>query len=390
MSSEYVGSVEVNVLRTTGEVEQAREEWEAISSSSSGPTPHPWSDHGYFIERLARQPGFVRPHVLMLREGDARGLLPARIVEERVPWRVGGRRAMSSRARVLRVANGGLIGLTSQASAEAAVAALLAALSQGDADLVYLHELNEASALAAAARAAPGLSRDPCPRTAPSYTIDLPGTYEEFFRSRSANTRKAINRARNLTSRHLAEPIYVRYDSVDGLDRVMADCEAIAAGTYQREIGVGFHDDPQTRDFVEWALRRGWLHVHVLYDGARPVAFSHMLRYRGTLHLRDTGFDTDYANCRPGTALLANMIEEACASFVSERVDYGAMDADYKRQFSNERIGLVSMYLFSPSLRGQAMRAKRAATGAADRLARSVLGAELGRKLSRRIKALRR
>lgn len=390
MRHSSVHVAEFSVLRSVEEVEKTRDVWEAAASSPDCPPPHPWTDYDYFTSRVVGEPGFIRPHVLVLREGDRVGIVPARIVEERIRWQVGGKTLLSSRARVLRVSNGGMIGLGSAASAGTAIAALRAALASGDADILYLHEVENDSAFAAAARAVPFFARDQFARMAPSYALDVPASYDDFLRSRPTKTRTDLRSALKRVNKALKEPRFVRYDRPEDLERIVADCNAIAALAYQRELGVGFRDDPETRAMTTWALQRGWLCAHVLYDGDKPVAFSHELLYRGTLHGRDTGYDPQYASCRPGTALLVQVIEESCANPAVKTFNFGVMESNYKRKLATSCSELVSMYVFAPTARGLLMKAKRTVTGMADRLARSALGAERARRWARRLSRLRR
>jgi len=350
---------------------------------------HPWSDLAYFTERLVPQEGFVRPHVIAVERGGATtGLVVGRLLAEEIPWRVGGRRVLRSRARVLRVGSSGVMGDPSPEAARAVVAEVRAALARGEADAAYFHQLPEDSALAVEVARVPGAAaRDRFVRRVPWWTLELPATFEEFRASRSKSVRRALSRYMNKLLREVPALRLERYAGSGDMEVVMRDCTAVADLTYQRRIGVGFADDAATRDFVRWTLGAGWLRSHVLYDGDRPIAFWNHLTHARTLHTRETGYDPDYARLRPGVFVLAKIIEEACEDPRLERVDYGATETDVKREMGSHRSHLVSLYVFSGRPGGLVMAAKRAATGATDRFARSLLGSERARRWARRLKA---
>lgn len=390
MSELLTTEVEVRVLRSIEEVEDAGEVWRSIQSPPGSPPLHPFSDYDYFLTRAVLRKGFLRPHVLLLMEGDRAGIVPGLIEERDILWGVGGKSVLRSRGRVLRVNNGGLIGLASRASAEAAVAQFRAALRAREADLVNLHEIEDESEIGKASRRVPFLMRDHFARTVPHFVLDLPATYDEFYQSRSKNAKEALNRARNLTRRKIKDLRVVRYDRTDDLEPIMTDCDAVASRTYQRDMGIGFKNDAATRDHIAWALKAGRLRAHVLYDGARPVAFWHHILYRGTMHTRETAFDADYSNSRPGFYLLSKAIEDSIADPVVERFDFGPMDVDYKRKLCTSQSNLVTVHIFPLSFKGFGMMAKRLATVAAEHFVLSVLGRDRARKLARSVRSLRR
>src|SRR5262245_2690478 len=108
----------VRILRDLRELAPVLEAWRALET-------HPWSDADYYLEHVARQPEFERPHVLVLeREGRPVGLVAGQLRREAVPWRIGNLTLGRSRARVLWVGAGGVMGEVSEATARAIVGAL--------------------------------------------------------------------------------------------------------------------------------------------------------------------------------------------------------------------------------------------------------------------------
>ena len=368
-------------IRVLRELEEVR----ALRSGWARQQWHPLGDVDHLLERVARQPDFVRPCVVVAEAGGGVvGILGAAFFDEEIAWRVGGHPVLHSRARVLRLAAPCLMGRWPPALLEAAFGVLRNALGEGEADALYLHQIERASPLARAALDDPGPGRrDPFPRSTRSWHLDLPESLDAFLASRGRVLRKGLRRYTRRIEQSLPDLRLVRCDAPHELDRILRDSAAVARRTYHANLGVAFVDDEATRDFVAWALCAGWFRAHFLYAGARPIAFSHALHYGRTLFLRDTGFDPDFAEYRAGTYLLLRMIEEHCA-LGTRTFDYGVFEAEYKRQLGTRSSDVVSAYVFARTAAGRALFAKRLLTGAADRTARAVLGPR-ARQLSRRI-----
>jgi hypothetical protein len=62
------------------------------------------------------------------------------------------------------------------------------------------------------------------------------------------------------------------------------------------------------------------------------------------------------------------------------------MDAPYKQGVASHRSHLVSAYIFSSAPQGLVLALARGMTGAADRLARRLLGGERARRWARRLR----
>lgn len=369
------------VLRETQALEGVRELWSAQQR-------HPWSDLDFTLSCAARESGFVRPHVLVLEEdGRAQALLVASLRDEELAWRLGSRALLRSRARVLRVATGGLLGLDSAERARAVARELLASLERGEADALYLHEVERGAPLLSELARQPGvLQRDPLRRPVTGWALDLPGSYQEFRQGLSKKTRTNLNYTANLIQRRLgAELALVCYQRPADLELLLRDSEELARRTYGRRAGIGFADTPSARRVLGHALAHGWLRAHVLYAGARPIAFSHGLVYGRTFFGRHTGFDPAFADLRPGVFLLARIIEELCRERTVDCIDFGVMDNEFKRSFGTRRYERVSTYVFARGWKGVRLALGRALVGGLDQVARAALGASRARRLARRI-----
>jgi hypothetical protein len=373
------GAVTTRALCALEDLGAAEATWNALQH-------HPAGDLGFYRNCLAREEGFGRPHVVLLDcAGAGKTLAASHLGVERITWRVGSVALGRSRARVLRLAGSGLLGTLDSSLAEALAAELLGVLARGEADALYLHELDPATPLLAAlAQRAGRLQRDRGAHASTGWLLDLPPDFEAFRSGLSKKTRANLNHTTNLLRRRLGPELALAcYRSPEDIGRLLTDSEAIARRTYHRRSAVGFHPTPVARARLEHAAAAGWLRGHVLYAGARPIAFSHGLLYRGTFHGRHTGFDPDFAALRPGVYLVARIVDELCG--VAERFDLGVMDNDFKRSFATRSYARLSTYVFAPSPRGLALALARAASGGLDCAARRLLGASAARRLARRV-----
>jgi len=365
------------VLRRVEELSALEPVWRTLET-------HPASEYGAFL-RSTRDSG-ERPFVMAHQRGRCvTGLLAARLVAENVRWRVGSLALLRGRARVLRVGSGAAMGECSAQGAHATLKELLLALERDEADGIYLHQLERGAPLERAARELPTrLMRDPFPRVVTGWTLDLTEGFEHFLASRSKSVRKGYRRFAQQLEREVpalrAEILAAPHE----LERIVRDSHRVARLTYHERLGVSFRDDDATRAAVIAALEAGWFRAYLLYDADRPIAFAHGLRFGATFFARDTGFDPAFAEHRPGIYLLVKMIADQAAS-AARTLDYGVMDAEYKRQFGTNRREYVSSWIFAPTRRGLLLRMQRTLTGSTDRALRVLLDAQRLRRWSRRL-----
>lgn len=370
----------IRVVRELNELEALRPAWSALCR-------HPLADLDHLLELQARQPGFLRPHVVVVEHaGRVVALIAAHLLREPVPWRIGSLHLYRREARVLRIGTGAVMGACDGEVARAALASLRSSLVDGEADAVYLHQVATDSPLFLEVLREPdGLARDRFARTVPGWQLELPGSFEEFLASRSRAVRKNYRRYAKRLEVELGDTRVERLVAPGDLERILKESAAIARRTYHERLGVAFTDDARTRELVGRALRAGWFECYLLYRGSQAIAFSHGLLYRGTLFARDTGFDPDLAEYRPGIYLLGRTIADHCASG-TRTLDYGVMDAEYKRHFGSTRGEYASAFVFGTSPRGRTLALERVVIGTADRLVRTVLGSDRARRWSRRLR----
>jgi hypothetical protein len=378
------GDVTVRTLRELGEISSIREVWRSFQD-------HPWADVDYYVEVLARKAEFIRPHVLVLeREGLPIALIAGVVRRDFLPWQIGFLALGRSRARVLRIGGGAVMGESSDDVARVVARELQDALGRGEADVAYLHQIDSQSALLRRLEHVPGLARDRFSRAVGGWVLDLPESYDAYLESRTKGVRRHLKRYAGVLERKLGRDFSIVCHRGQGdMERLIRDSETVARLTYHRRMGVGFDDTDSTRQVFAHAMAAGWLRGYVMYVKERPIAFWHGLVYGKTFYTRDTGYDPEFGELRPGNYLMNRIIEEHCRTRETERFDYGLMDLDYKRNFGSRRYERSSIYLFSRRPRGLFLSTMRAASGTADRAARLLLGARAP-KWTRKLRSIGR
>jgi CelD/BcsL family acetyltransferase involved in cellulose biosynthesis len=330
------------IARSADELEALRPMWGAV----------PWereeAEIDYLLARAILRPEVVAPFGLLVDGGGIAG----RFEERPLPARIGYRTVVAPRLRLLRVVDGGIVGMP-------AVEALRPMLDEVDG--IVFPPLPDGSGLESAARALGGpLQRQPFARAVTRRRLVLPVSFDDFVASRSANTRWRIRRdARRVPDALGEHHVEVIREPVQ-LEQLFRDAEHVARRTYQRAVGAGFADTVEQRELARIALEHGWLRAHLLYRGGEPIAFWLCSIYRGRALIRTTGFDDRFAAQRVGVYLLMRVIEDLIADPELHSLDFGPGDAAYKQQFSSESLAERELVVFARTwrgLRGNAVRA---------------------------------
>jgi hypothetical protein len=366
----------ITVGRTIEEVERLRPQFERLPPASLD------ADLDYFLMVVRHRQGVIRPHVMLFELPGGRELrVVARLEERRSGLREG--RAV----RFLQVSLGGVVGADTASDCALVVQALNRALSEGEADVVVLPQLQVDGALYHAARSGTPRWRGELVRSHDiHWRADVPDSLKAFLGARSSNTRYNVRRySKRLVQAH-GDSLTMREFRVPGdLDCLCADLETIAAKTYQRGLGVGYMGNPMQLALMKLGASRGWLRAWVLYVADLPVAFWFGYCYRGTFNLSATAFDPAHGDLRVGQHLQMQIMESLCAEEDVHSFDYGIGEAEYKRRFGDHCIEQADVLLFAPSIKAFRINAKRTARVGATRLARAwIARSQLGRRAKKR------
>jgi CelD/BcsL family acetyltransferase involved in cellulose biosynthesis len=359
----------VRLIGDLEEIEAIRPVWEAAAVGRHD------ADIDFYLAFARSRERFVRPYVLLgERDGALESMLIARVEDVELPAKVGYAKVFSARLRSITVVHGGLVGVTEE-TAQALLGRIRQSLARGEADVLTLPAQPAGSPLLRAAlESLPAFRRAAMGEPATHRTLALPGSYDEFLRSRSKSTRESVKRYRKKVERELGDRLDLRtYREPEDLDRIFADTEPVAAKTYQRGLGVALADSSDQRALIEVGLRRGWFRTYVVYLDGDPIAFWPGYLHRGTFHIGTPGYDPAYADYRIGTYLQMRMIEELCAEPGVHTVDYGFGDAEYKRRFGSDSWEESGVLVFAPRPRALAVNAACSAVHAVASAARAAM-----------------
>ena len=353
--------------RSFAELDELAGEWRRLGST-------PASDLELYRATAESVPGFLRPHLVLVRRDDrAVAVLAARLERMRLPLKLGYRRLWQPHARCLTVERGAAAGDLSETNSAALLGSLLDSLRRGEADVALLHQLPMSSPLLALARRMPPrFCRDGCPTTNVRWVLRLPERADDPL-AISGHTRGLARYYTKRLARKYGDKLrFEVYRDVADFERMIADVETIAARTYQRALGVGFVADSTSRCRFRRQMERGTLRCFVLYCDDRPSAFWIGYRHGDVYYAESTGYDPDFAPDHVGKVLLARKIDSLRAEGDIGSVDFGFGDADYKHHWANERLDEQTIAIFAPSASGLFLNAMRTVTGRADVWSRRV------------------
>jgi len=365
-------NIEVRVARSVPEVETLREAW-------MGWPGHRDSDIDFYLMILQAYPEIVRPHVIALyRNGTPCAILVGRLDRRRLTFNVGYFRGVRMWARCLGFVYGALHGDASPENIEILLREVMNCLKRDEADVAALEFVPLDSPLYDLALKLPSvLSRDTLPAAQGHDMLRVPDSVDEIYRRMSSTRRKHLKASiRKLQTHSAGEPRIVCYQHESELGKLFHDAEEIARKTYQRGLGAGFSDAPDVRMRLGLAARKGWLRANLLYLGDRPVAFWIGMLYGGTFVSEYMGYDPEFRQSSPGMFLIMRGIEGLCnranGDIVTE-LDFGLGHAEYKTMLCSKTWLEARVYIFSPTLKGLALKFIRTTTRVIDGSARKLL-----------------
>jgi hypothetical protein len=359
----------IRVIQKFEEIERIREFWEKQQW-------HPYTDMNYYLRFASAHKGFIRPHVMLLsRDGHPKTLMIGWIQNNGFNWKIGYKTIFRPKERCLHIEYAGVLGDTSSSNCAALIEEIQNCLKRGEADFAYFKFIRHESAVFKVAVEMPSfLCRDHFPFINPHWTLSLPSSFDEFYRSRSKSMKKSVRLIRNRIEKKYKGKIKIQcYKLKSDVDRAMKDVEAIAAKTYQRGLGAGFYSTPEGRQEWSYAAERKWLRVYILYLDEEPCAFFTGYSYGNRYHLETTGFDRAYNFYSPGTYLLIRIIEDLCFNEKISFLDFSYGDADYKRKYCNQKWNDVGVFVFASTLKGIKLNIIRCLIAAIDKNAKTIL-----------------
>ncbi|MET1009876.1 MAG: GNAT family N-acetyltransferase [Gaiellaceae bacterium] len=357
----------VEVARSIEEVLALRSVWQTLQS------PFVTSDPEFVLAYVENTPDSIRPHAVVVRDERVPiALVAGRVEDVRLPARLGPKIVLNPEVRSLTITYGGFMGRVDEATVPSILAAVKESVEPGEVDVIRLRMLTVGSTVhTVATRSSPLLRREHFSTQMAHWQAEIPSSLDEFLARRSRRRRESVRRYSKRLEKTYGDEAQVEiFRSRDQIDRLFADSALIHRETYQSVLGVGFSEEPVQRALTELAMDRGWFRGYVLYLNGTPAAFWHGNAYKGVFGVGATGFDPAFADARPGTYLLMRVVEDLAAEGSVHTLDYGFGDAEYKRNFGDERRLEEDVVLVEPRLRPVALNLARSTVLGTTRVAR--------------------
>jgi len=360
----------VKVLRRISELESIRQVWESWPGNRD-------SEMESFLTFVRSNAQTMRPYVLVVYRGETPdAILVGRVDSGYINCRVG-YLDMKFRARIINFVYGALRGNPSEENCDLLVSEILRSLSRGEADAAYMNFLRQDSYLYDLAKRKPApYSRDYIHTTQPHFAAALPATAEEFYRGLSSGSRWQAKSKQKKMLKDFSGAVRIRcFREVGELDPMILDVEQVAKSSYQRGIGAGFIDNPDTREQLRLKAQKGWLRAYVLYVADRPCAFWIGDVNQDTFGSDYLAYDAEFGKYSPGMFLITKVIEGFCGENRDgvTKVDFATGHAQYKEILSNQEWRETSVYIFAPSLKGISLNIVRSLIGGIDQTVKKAL-----------------
>jgi CelD/BcsL family acetyltransferase involved in cellulose biosynthesis len=274
--------------------------------------------------------------------------------------------------------HGAFLGNQSVENSEFVTRELGKCLSQDEADVARLEYVDKGSALFGSVTAIPGFfCRDHFAPAHPHGCLRLPDSFQELLRGLSRKERHNLKRYEGRVKGDFPEKMRIQtFREENQVDDLMRDTEEVAKKTYQRALGVGFHDDLETRQLLRTAAQKRCLRGSILYLEDHPSAFMIGVQYRQALHGTAMGYDPGLNNYSLGSLLLMHWIEDAFDTAGSQKVaeiDLGPGDGRFKRTLHNHVWNESIIYICAPTVRGIVFNFQRTLTYLLDQSARRLV-----------------
>ncbi len=358
----------VTIARSREEMEPLRAAWKDLQR-------HPNSDMDYYLAVVDSRSKILRPHVVALyRHGRPVAMTIGRLEDIALDLKVGYKSLLRPRLRALTVIYGGFLGDCSDEAVDGMMAALMSSLRNGEADVLFIHNLDVDSPVYRRTSKTPyRTGRNYFPILNVHWEMSVPPDMAEFYESLEYKVRKNMRRSVRMLAKAYPDNIQIRcFRHKSEVETFLRDAEEVAKKTYQRGLGVGFVENEETSRLVRMAAENGYLRSYILYIGDRPVAFEQAVQYGDTLYCENAGYDPSYRKVDPGTNLFLSLLDDLCAEKKISRIDFGFGDADYKRSYGGHCREEASVYIFAPTIKGLAVNIMQSLLTAASKYAEAV------------------
>ncbi len=229
--------------------------------------------------------------------------------------------------------------------------------TRSDLDTVLLQKLPAASATAKALEEAlPG--RLSWRRNAPfsSPYLEITGTWEAFFRSKTQRFRKTCRNIENRIQR-AGEVTVQEHRVVDPDGPILAEVMEVSRQSWKAPKGVAMatmQGMPRFfRDLTRQASANGWLHLWILRLDGRAVATEYQIGSSGRIYALRADFDPALTDLSPGAYLNARIIQSLFERPDVHEYDMGPGTNEYKMRWASGIRESLNLEIYAPTIYGR-------------------------------------
>lgn len=353
--------------RTPAELESLRNCWQQLHQNQDAPTLE--ADIDYYKSILASKKSAARPLVILLREkGCPVGMVVGRIEKHQLHCKLGYKTICKLSIPALIVVYGGVFGHLDETLVCILFHELTNILRRREADLLCFQYLKTGTIIHSIAKTMPALlCRNFLSEVDVHWRMTVPHEINEFYKERSSNHRRNLRKKiRKLESAFPDQARLVNYRSEQELAHSLPIAEEISKHTYQHALGVGLVNNPENRNVLLTAAKKGWLRMSILFVKDSACAFQWGLHYGNTFFLRQLGYHPDWAEWNVGTVMFLKVLENLCADPSVQSWDFAFGDADYKRNYSDRHWLEETVYVFAPRIYPTMLNVLKSAADALD------------------------
>ena len=188
-----------------------------------------------------------------------------------------------------------------------------------------------------------------------AYWLPLPGSFEEYFASRSSKFRNYARRAeKKLRAAGRLEE--AEFTTPSGFDDGYAALLQIERASWKHPHGTSIAAVPRQQAFYrEWGraiAAAGQLHLHILMLDGEPIAHNLGCIHRGCYYYLKTSYSASYRPSSPATflrlSLVRRMIERGLTS-----IDFCGTPYEWEQHWADTYRWHHVLSIYAPTLRGR-------------------------------------
>lgn len=183
------------------------------------------------------------------------------------------------------------------------------------------------------------------------WVLNRPHSFDGFLRNHPS-IKRDFRKSGHRLARIFCNGVEIRcYGEPHEMELMLEHSEEIARKTWQRKLGASSFLDKEQRARYELDFRQGCCRGYILYLDQIPVAFQHVVIYKGVFYMVGTGYDPSYRNLGVGTYLLMHVIKDSCENENVRTLDFNVGNPEAKRQYCDSSFKVSDIHLFAPGPR---------------------------------------